>query len=202
MSAMTSRERVIAAIEFRGPDRIPIRHCELPASYRALPGLLALYRQYPSDFAGENADCIPPLPQAYTQGNYTDEWGCTWTVALPGYMGQVTGHPLADLAQLAGYRVPGAANIQAQVNGARAVAGARGDRYLCVGWLTVFERMDVPRGRTIRDRELPNPPGELSPPPAVPLRRRIAFGRLAAGKRRVFQRQFIKTTIYMLHGAT
>lgn len=51
---MTSRERMIAAIEFKGPDRIPHWHCALPAAYKAHPRLTELYSRFPSDFSGQN----------------------------------------------------------------------------------------------------------------------------------------------------
>jgi hypothetical protein len=82
---MTSRERVIAAIEFAGPDRVPLRHTALPAAFAAHPGLLDLWRQYPSDFADQTPDAVAELPRAYRQGKCTDEWGCEWTVRCAGY---------------------------------------------------------------------------------------------------------------------
>ena len=36
---MTSKERVVAAIEFKGPDRLPHRHCYLPATLKRYPDI-------------------------------------------------------------------------------------------------------------------------------------------------------------------
>ena len=54
MIQMTSREHVIAGKEITGPDRVPFKHCVLPASFRAHPKLPDLLAPYPSDFEGEN----------------------------------------------------------------------------------------------------------------------------------------------------
>jgi hypothetical protein len=102
---MTSRERVIAAVEFKGPDRIPHRHCFLPAAFLAYPQLENLYLRFPSDFAGQNGRA-PKADQAHSVGEYIDEWSCTWTVLTAGSIGQVTRHPLADLKHLSAYRFP------------------------------------------------------------------------------------------------
>ena len=77
---MTSRERVIAAIEFAGPDRVPHRHAVLPAAWAAYPQLPELLARCPSDLEGDSG--MPParLSRAFARGRYTDEWGCTWTV--------------------------------------------------------------------------------------------------------------------------
>ena len=130
---MTSRERVIAAIDFTGPDRVPFRHCVLPASFQGHPDLPRLLAHYPSDFEGENG--LPPavLPQSYRAGRYTDEWQCVWTVLRDGYIGQVTEHPLLNLDRLSTYDFP-----------PPPAAGAwrpPGERYRCSGWMTLFERM-------------------------------------------------------------
>jgi len=138
---MTSRERVIAAVEFTGPDRLPHRHCVLPAAFPAHPHLPRLLGEYPSDFAGE--DGLPPAgpPPTYAAGRYTDEWQCEWTVIREGYMGQVTGHPLKNLHFLSQYHLPLPARADA-LDQARVIARNRGTRYLCLGAsMTLFERM-------------------------------------------------------------
>lgn len=133
---MTSRERVIAAIEFRGPDRTPMRHCALPSAFTAHPWLPELLRRYPSDFAGENAEPPAALPTRFRKGQYTDAWGCEWTIAQDGYLGQVTGHPLADLSMLDSYQLPVVAEVHPDQQ-----QPAADDRYVCRGWMTLFEQM-------------------------------------------------------------
>ena len=47
---MNSRERVIAALTFGGPDRVPVMHRTLPGAFRVHgQALRALYKRFPSD---------------------------------------------------------------------------------------------------------------------------------------------------------
>lgn len=143
---MTSRERVIAAIEFKGPDRLPHRHCYLPATIKQYPDLGKLLKEFPSDFAGDD------LPEAssynasnlYKAGQWVDEWNCTWTVLKDGFLGQVTGHPLEDLDSLKEYCWPEACN--SDISAAVKIVENRGERYVLLGELTLFERMVDLRG--------------------------------------------------------
>jgi hypothetical protein len=139
---MTSRERVKAAVEFTGPDKIPFIHCYLPVAMREYEGLPVLLQKYPSDIAGEgNTSLNNPL---YKQGTWTDEWGCVWTVLRDGIMGQVTVHPLADDADFTGYKWPNAR--ETDISEDIAAVKDRGEKYTRVGWLTLFERMIDLRG--------------------------------------------------------
>ena len=137
---MTPRERVVRAIEFSGPDRVPHRHCCLPASFAAHPRLPELYAEYPSDFAGEDPEPPGRLAREFSVGQYTDQWQCTWTVLREGYIGQMTGHPLDPLDRLSEYCVPDSSEDPG-LDDARRVAESRTDRYVCVGWMTMYERM-------------------------------------------------------------
>lgn len=141
-TTMTSRERVKAAIEFTGPDRLPHRHSFVPAVFETYPKLEELYKQYPSDFAGENGCNYESV--YYKKGQFTDEWGCVWTAVRDGYLGQVTEHPLMDLSSLKDYTWPKADLID--ISGYVDLAKNRGDRYLRLGWLTLYERMIDLRG--------------------------------------------------------
>lgn len=131
---MTNRERVIAAIEFNGPDRIPHWHAALPAAFKAHPRLSELYSRFPSDFAGQNGQA-PELTKEYLVGEYKDEWGCAWTVLQEGFIGQVTRHPLADLKNLREYRFPKVEHKR------RNLAPIRDDRYHIGSGGTLYERM-------------------------------------------------------------
>lgn len=51
---MTSKERVMAAVEFKGSDKIPHCHVYLLAVFDKYPQVEDLYKQFPSDFAGED----------------------------------------------------------------------------------------------------------------------------------------------------
>lgn len=132
---MTSRDRVVAAIEFRGPDRVPHAHAAIPAAWAVFPHLAEWYRRYPADFEAAAAGRAKEPPRAFRRGRYTDEWGCVWTVPRDGYLGQVTTHPLAEFDRLRDYCWPA-------VTAEPAPAPREGrTHYRLAGWLTTFERM-------------------------------------------------------------
>ena len=97
---MTSRERVIAAITFKTPDRIPVDIWPVPASFkRHGEDLEALFGEYPIDFVHPNwlTKWDPEnLEPTFRKGTYTDEWGVVWECLEEGYSGMDVGHPLAD----------------------------------------------------------------------------------------------------------
>jgi uroporphyrinogen decarboxylase len=139
-SSMTSRERVTAAIERTGPDRMPHMICNLPSAYAVHKQLPQLYARHPSDFAGQDGAAPRALPREDRQGTWTDEWQCTWTVLRSGWIGQVTGHPLAELERLKSFPWPAPAAWPGWAD-ARQVAANRGDKYVLAGWMTLWERM-------------------------------------------------------------
>ena len=140
---MKSRERVVAAIEFKGPDRIPHRHAYLPAVFDKYPETEELYKRFPGDFAGENGK-KPTKNIAYTKGSWKDEWGCVWTVPQDGFLGQVTTHPFGNWKALKNYRWPDPE--RKELNEERNRAFHRGDKYLVLGCCTLFELMIGLRG--------------------------------------------------------
>lgn len=85
---MTGRERVIKAVKFQCPDRVPY---DLPESFG-------------SDFFGVGVD---PDPGFNPKVEGEDEWGCVWE-KLSGdkTMGQVKIHPLKDYSILDNYPFP------------------------------------------------------------------------------------------------
>jgi hypothetical protein len=105
-TAMTSRERMIAAIEFTDSDRVPQMCCALPSAYAVHERLPELYSRYPSDFSGQDGAAPKVLPKKYCVGQWTDEWHCAWSVLRPGQIGQVTVHPLANLDRVGDFERP------------------------------------------------------------------------------------------------
>ncbi|MBI3910289.1 MAG: hypothetical protein HY320_05070 [Armatimonadetes bacterium] len=83
---MTSRERVLRAITFTGPDRVPTNHAIFPGAYqRHGQALVDVLHQYPDDFGSRPV--LPSVPPQETCGyleQYRDEWGSFW-VRLKGY---------------------------------------------------------------------------------------------------------------------
>lgn len=83
---MNSRERVIRAIEFTGPDRIPFNHAVFPGAFqRHGSSLIEVLNRYPDDFGNRHFSLpqFPPDTGAYLE-EYCDEWGSHW-IRLKGY---------------------------------------------------------------------------------------------------------------------
>ena len=107
---MTSRERVLAALEHRTPDRPPRDLWVLPyVTLFRRAERDALLRRFPADFAspeispGSDDSDLEKLSRA---GTYTDEWGSVWHVAEPGVVGEVKGPVLEDWGALGRFTPP------------------------------------------------------------------------------------------------
>ncbi len=109
---MDSRERVRRALRFETPDRAPRELWALPGiGLFRQPELDAMLARFPEDIAapalvhgggpdirygtGRRSRGTPALV-----GTYVDEWGCPFTVAEPGVIGEVKAPPLADWSAL------------------------------------------------------------------------------------------------------
>ncbi len=117
----TSRERVIDALEFNSPDRVPRDIWWLPA-VEMFQGeeLKKLKEKYPMDIkapeikAGrttqqKNSD-LPAYTVYFlinsTKGRYIDEWGSIWHVGEDGVLGEVKEPVLDDLDKLDDFNPP------------------------------------------------------------------------------------------------
>lgn len=147
---MTSRERVIKALTFDRPDRVPRNLWCLPgvARHRA-DELNLMLNKYPDDFTGPRFRYGPSRRAKGVPcevGEYTDEFGCLWHVAEPGVIGEVKECPLADWSALDSYELPWELLDEAdfsQVNR----SCAETDKFVLAGTLTrPFERMQFLRG--------------------------------------------------------
>lgn len=88
---MSSQEVVTRAIEFRCPPRLPVKD----------------YGPAESDVL--DISCEPVKPPQAQDDPELDEWLCRWVRAdpnLPGDQGQITEHPLKDLAAMSDYPWP------------------------------------------------------------------------------------------------
>jgi len=120
---MSSYENVRRAIEFDGPDRLPLRVETL--------GL--------SDIHGVNWNQIGTGDACLHET--TDEWGCRWVRSEASNMGQVKGHPLADWRALDHYRWPDADDPALYEGMEDRFVGSR-DKYVRTGiFMLLFERM-------------------------------------------------------------
>jgi len=109
---MTPRERILAAMEFTGPDRCPIHHYIFPgALWRHGQKLLDLVERYPDDFGNENIVAnLRNLPQDDQTDEdvieYRDAWGITWR-RLRGYTsGEVLAPAIPDWDAWRDYQFP------------------------------------------------------------------------------------------------
>lgn len=106
---MTPEENCFRTMEFRYPEWIVTSVSLMPATWRkyreALEDIVArhpiLFGEYKR--GSRNFD---ELSGTYQEGDYTDEWGCTWRNIAPGLDGQVVGHPLLDREAVRTFEAP------------------------------------------------------------------------------------------------
>lgn len=147
---MTGRERVKRALEFQSPDRAP-------RELWALPGIFMFKHQeyqevlekYPSDFVGPvfrygQAERARGTPGEV--GTYVDEWGCIFTVAEPGVIGEVKEPILNDLSKVNSLKPPVEILKEADFSKVNESCHAT-DKYVKTGTtVRPFERMQFLRG--------------------------------------------------------
>ena len=109
---MNARERMLAAIEFRQPDRIPIFYHPSEAGLHVHgQKLLDLFKQIPGD-NGQEFHELPRLPEGTVddQGQYhefrRDEWGTLWEFLIFGIQGHPREYPISDWAAARDYSLP------------------------------------------------------------------------------------------------
>ena len=134
---MTSRDRVSAAIEYRYPDRLPI--------------MLEGWEWKNANQCPENQTMndiyhcgVGFYNEGFAAGRNIDNWHCEWLNMNPSYLGQVVGHPLADLSALSDYRPPDPMDMS--LFHAADMAENRGDKYVVLGYISLFERLINLRG--------------------------------------------------------
>jgi uroporphyrinogen decarboxylase len=105
---MTPKERIIRAIEFNSPDRLPLwPRCERTSWLKYGRALADLLNKYPLD--------INPVPKNINQIRkeieqepltWTDEWNCVWERERPGFFGTVLKHPIENREDIDSYTFP------------------------------------------------------------------------------------------------
>ncbi len=150
---MTSKERVLAALEFGTPDRIPRDMWILPAA-KSKYGTQLEELCEKSDL--DIASLAGPFDHGFTKeyyelGEYTDPWGSTWTNIHAGIIGEVKNPVFSEYDKLESYAPPIAqfekeweaekANIAQKIKDLR-----KKDKFIIGGWLSLFERLQYLRG--------------------------------------------------------
>lgn len=149
---MTSRERVIAAIEFRSPDGVPFLNAQFPGTlWRHGQAMIDILNVHPDDF-GDRDYYIPSRPEG--DGlfeEYTDEWGSTWRRIKGWSAGEVIHAPLKDWDQWKTYQLPPPSiakhfneEFRPALFGTGPLTPDR-DWYALYGWFELFERMQFLR---------------------------------------------------------
>lgn len=165
---MTSRERVRKTLEFDRPDRAPRDLWMLPIVWREHPKeqVQAFLDRWPTDFAwapGANYQAAKRLTTGdpFAAGQFTDEWGCTFTSIHPGVIGEVKNPPLADWSQLPTLRTP---TELLSIDAPAANAFCRtSDRFvLATACPRPFERLQFLRGSENLYLDLADPTPEFS----------------------------------------
>jgi uroporphyrinogen decarboxylase len=124
----TSKENVIAAIEFGTPDRLPVVFDAFCVS----------------DVHGVGWNQIGTGDQ--TVKLTYDEWHCGWSRSDVKNMGQVTVHPLDEWSKLSSYRWPDP-DDPALYEGMAARFVGSDDKYILTGiFMVLFERLHSLRG--------------------------------------------------------
>lgn len=125
---MNSRERVIRAINFQHPDRLPV--------------IFHRFGQSDVHYIGWNQ--IGTGPRELKES--VDEWNCTWVRSEINNMGQVKGHPLADWAALDSFRWPDPHSPDFYTGMEQQFEGSE-DKYIATGiFMLLFERMHALHG--------------------------------------------------------
>jgi uroporphyrinogen decarboxylase len=147
---MKSRERVLRAVEFGGPDRPPISHGILPAAqYHFGAALDEVLAEVHEDFGWSFLPDMDrkDLPALYRGGKNYDDFGTLWDVPVEGILGIPAECPLADWSRYDAYRWP---EFSAGPPSGRLYSGhmeGRSEEYYARGgWITFFEQMQQLRG--------------------------------------------------------
>jgi hypothetical protein len=126
--SQTSYEVMRRAIEFEGPDRLPVMFNTMGVN----------------DAHGVGWNQIGTGDNSLSET--VDEWGCTWQRSEVSNMGQVKGHPLESWTALEGFRWPDPDN-PAFYEGMEARFEGAEDRYVFTSiFMLLFERMHALRG--------------------------------------------------------
>lgn len=97
---MDEKERVLKAIEFSNPDRIPIE-------WWTIDSKIDLEKSDISFVAHEGISFQVEIESPPNRKRYIDAWGCTWEQSMINpNIGQVVGHPLEDISNISTYRFP------------------------------------------------------------------------------------------------
>jgi len=150
---MNSRERVVAALQFKNPDRIPVDmwiHRATQLKYGQ--DLNALLEQYPLDivrlFGPTDRNFYPEMSDV---GDIKDAWGSTWRVLRQGINGEVKIPAIQDISKVQAYQTP-VEWLEKEWEEHNALIdqkiedGRQKNRFILGGYIEIFQRMQFIRG--------------------------------------------------------
>ncbi len=165
---MTSKERVLATLEFRNTaDRVPRQLWSLPWAQDCYPDMMRrLEEEFEWDFSGPEA-VLKERPKtkgdAYTPGEYVDEWGCVFTNIHKGVIGEVK-QPIVveeDWSDAGNVHIPEEL-LSFDIDQVNRSCQARQDKFLMSGCCPrPFEQLQFIRGTADLYMDLMDPPQEL-----------------------------------------
>ena len=111
---MNCRERVLRAIKFEKPDRIPFTYSIMPSALMKYgQAFIDLCTSYPNDFYDPAAvlkipkrDTANYQPDGTYYKEWTDEWGSVWVYYREGISGEVKRPVLDDWSKLKSFKCP------------------------------------------------------------------------------------------------
>lgn len=114
LQKMKERERVIASLQFKKPDMVPLRYLPSPAGpFEHGKRLKKLWRLHPQDFGPDPSELSFPYPEPSefdSEGRYhaikKDIWGVEWEYRIFGIAGHPVKRPLDDLKNLSSFSPP------------------------------------------------------------------------------------------------
>lgn len=150
---MNSKERVIATLEFKNPDKIPVNLWTHGATHlrygKELDRLIdANELDMVRVFGPMDKSFYPELTHV---GEVVDFWGSTWRVLQEGMIGEVKIPALDDITKVREYKVPtdliesewkkGADSVDKKIQELR-----KNNKFILGGAIEVFQRMQFIRG--------------------------------------------------------
>ena len=140
---MLPRERILAALDFRPPDVIPLRISPGDGGlHEHGQKLVDLIKECGHDFGDLSGLTLPEPPGSEDHdpdGRYhafkTDDWGTTWEYRIFGIWGHPVAWPLDDMSKLDTYRFPPVPPLEGEAEKAAvAAAQAHRERYYLREW--------------------------------------------------------------------
>jgi uroporphyrinogen decarboxylase len=150
---MNSRERVIATLQFKNPDRVPVDmwiHRATQLKYGK--DLDALLERYPLDivrlFGPTDRNFYPEMSDV---GDIKDAWGSTWRVLRQGINGEVKIPAIQNVSKVQAYQTP-VEWLEKEWEKHNALIdqkiedGRQKNRFILGGYIEIFQRMQFIRG--------------------------------------------------------